>query len=184
MLKNNNTKIMVTVALFVALIATGAFMSIPVGPVSITLQTLFVMLSGFFLGKKAYLASIVYVFMGLMGLPIFSGFRGGLSSIYMPSFGFLIGMIFSALYISIMFEKVKNINFLKSLIIFITSVLIIYLFGIPYMSYILNIYLGKAMSLSKILRVGMLVFIPGDLLKCIVAANIISRNHIERFRIK
>lgn len=48
MLKNNNTKIMVTVALFVALIAIGAFMSIPVGPVSITLQTLFVMLSGFF----------------------------------------------------------------------------------------------------------------------------------------
>ncbi|MFM1582945.1 biotin transporter BioY, partial [Helcococcus ovis] len=79
MLKNNNTKIMVTVALFVALIAIGAFMSIPVGPVSITLQTLFVMLSGFFLGKKAYLASIVYVLMGVIGIPIFSGFRGGLS---------------------------------------------------------------------------------------------------------
>ncbi|MFM1602177.1 biotin transporter BioY [Helcococcus ovis] len=184
MLKNNNTKIMVTVALFVALIAIGAFMSIPVGPVSITLQTLFVMLSGFFLGKKAYLASTVYVLMGVIGIPIFSGFRGGLSSIYMPSFGFLIGMIFSALYISIMFEKVKNINFLKSLIIFITASVIIYLFGIPYMSYILNVYFGKGLSFSKILSIGMIVFIPGDILKCIVAANIVSRKQMKKYRIE
>lgn len=175
---------MVLVALFIALITIGAFMSIPVGPVSVTLQTLFVMLSGFFLGRKAFLACSIYVIMGLLGLPVFAGFQGGISYLFKPSFGFLIGMIFASIFVNFMFERLKKINFINSLIIFLLASLIIYLFGVPYMSYIINIHLAKSMNFREILSTGMIVFIPGDILKCIAAASIVSRDHMKKFRMK
>ncbi len=85
------------VALFTALTAIGAFISIPLGPVPITLQSFFVILSGILLGPKlGALSQVLYIFLGLIGIPIFSGFSGGLQHILKPSFGFIIGFVFAA----------------------------------------------------------------------------------------
>ena len=83
--------------IFTALTAIGAFISIPIGPVPITLQSFFVLLSGIFLGsKKALFSQITYLLLGLIGFPIFAGFSGGIQSIFKPSFGFIIGYVASA----------------------------------------------------------------------------------------
>ena len=73
-----NVKEMILAALFAALTAVGAFIEIPLGPVSFTLQILFTALAGIMLGAKlGALSQIVYVVIGLLGLPIFSGRMGG-----------------------------------------------------------------------------------------------------------
>ena len=61
-------------ALFAALIAAGAFITIPIGPVPIVLQNLFVLLAGLLLGAKWGLITVaVYLLAGLVGLPVFAG---------------------------------------------------------------------------------------------------------------
>ena len=71
------TKDITLISLFAAMTAIGAFISIPIGPVPLTLQTLFVLMSGFVLGpKKGALSQVVYIALGLIGLPIFAGFSG------------------------------------------------------------------------------------------------------------
>ena len=88
------TREITLISLFSALTAIGAFISIPLGPVPITLQTLFVLLAGFLLSpRSAALSQIVYIGIGLAGVPIFSGFTGGLQAILKPSFGFLVGFV-------------------------------------------------------------------------------------------
>lgn len=181
-MKKVNVKSMVLIALFVALIVMGAFISIPIGPVSITLQSLFVLLAGFFLGKDAYKAVLIYIVMGLIGLPLFAGFKGGFSTVFSPSFGFLIGMVIAAYFISFMFQRIEKINFVNALIIFVMASLILYVFGLPYMSYILNVYMGKAMTFKDAITKGMLVFLPGDLFKCFIAANIVSNKNIQSYK--
>jgi len=182
MVRNVNVKNMVLIGLFVALITIGAFISIPVGPVSITLQSLFVLLAGFFLGKDAYKAVAIYIAMGLIGLPVFAGFKGGFTTILSASFGFLLAMVIAAYFVSYMFERIQNINFVNSLIVFILASLILYIIGLPYMSYILNVYMSKAMTFTDVLVKGMLVFLPGDLIKCIIAAKLVSNKHIQSFK--
>lgn len=79
-------------ALFAVLIAVGAFIKLPVSIVPITLQTLFVILAALVLKKKAVYSVLLYVGMGLLGLPVFTS-GGGISYVLVPSFGYLIGFI-------------------------------------------------------------------------------------------
>ena len=85
------TKSMIYCGLFTALIAAGAFIKIPVPVVPFTLQYLFTMLAGLFLGSRKGMISVVaYMLLGLAGLPIFSE-GGGIWYIFKPSFGYIIG---------------------------------------------------------------------------------------------
>ena len=85
------TKDLVLCAMFVALIAVGAFIKVPVPVVPFTLQLLFTMLAGLLLGPaNGALAVVVYIVLGLVGLPIFTQ-GGGPGYIFQPSFGYIIG---------------------------------------------------------------------------------------------
>jgi biotin transport system substrate-specific component len=96
------TQQIIAASLFASLTALGAFIAIPAGPVMITLQTFIVILAGILLGSKiGALSQIIYILLGLIGLPIFSGFTGGIQSMMKPSFGFLIGFIFAANYMQV-----------------------------------------------------------------------------------
>ncbi len=157
------------IGMFSALTAIGAFITIPVGPVPITLQSFFVLLSGIILGsKKAAFAQIAYVLLGLFGLPIFSGFSGGFQHMLKPSFGFLIGIIAAAYVVGLIAEKdktsAKNLSFAV-----IAGTFVLYAIGLPYMYYILNIMLTSNFSIMQILNMGMFMFIPGDTLKAVIA---------------
>ncbi|KUK16848.1 biotin transporter BioY, partial [Thermococcus sibiricus] len=98
-------------ALFAALTAVGAQIAIPLGTVPITLQVLFVLLSGLILGAKlGFLSQIVYLFMGAIGLPVFANFSGGLAYIYGPTGGYLISFPLAAFLAGLVSEKRKRIT--------------------------------------------------------------------------
>ena len=163
-----SSKDITQIGMFAALTAIGAFISIPVGPVPITLQSFFVLLSGITLGsRKAMYSQIAYILLGLTGLPIFSGFSGGFQHMLKPSFGFLIGYIAAAYCVGKIAEKQKTAANLSLAVLAGTAVL--YAIGLPYMYYILNIMLAKNFSIMQVLNMGMLMFIPGDTLKAIIA---------------
>ncbi|MDR3152978.1 MAG: biotin transporter BioY [Deltaproteobacteria bacterium] len=75
-------------ALWAALIAAGAWLSIPLGPVPVTLQTFFVLLCGFTEGPRAWKAVALYVGAGLAGFPVFSGGVAGPALLFGPTAGF------------------------------------------------------------------------------------------------
>lgn len=164
-----STKEMALVAMFTGLTAIGAFISIPMGEVPISLQSLFVILAGLILGPKlGALSQIVYIILGLIGVPIFANFTGGLQSITKPSFGFIIGFVFATYIVGKITEKNKD----KKTIWIATFVgtIVIYLFGLPYMYYMLNILMGKGLSFGYIMKIGCLIFLPGDIIKSVVSS--------------
>jgi len=168
---NLKTKDMTKVALLVALIAVGAFISIPIGPVPFSLQNFFVFMTGLLLSPGlAALTVFIYVLLGLIGVPILAGFTGGPQSIFKPSFGFLIAFIIGAYLISKMAYNEKD--FKKIMVALILAEILFYLIGIPYMYVILNNVLGNPMNISKVLALGMTPFIIPDLIKAVIAAII------------
>ncbi|HWJ79037.1 MAG TPA: biotin transporter BioY [Niallia sp.] len=101
------------IALFVALMAVGANITsfLIIGGVPVTLQTFFALLAGFILGKRlGSLAMLIYMIIGLIGMPIFSGVTGGLFTIAKPSFGFIIAFIPTAYFAGLIVEKKDTIK--------------------------------------------------------------------------
>ncbi len=92
------TKSMVQVSLFTALLCVLAPLSLPVGPIPLSLATLAVYLAAGMLGaKKGCVAVLVYILLGAVGLPVFSGFRGGLAVVTGVTGGYILGYLPCAL---------------------------------------------------------------------------------------
>lgn len=167
------TREMILISLFTALTAIGAFLSIPIGDVPISMQSIFVLFSGIILGAKlGAISQLVYISLGLIGLRIFAGFKGGPQMIFSPTFGFLIGFIFASFFVGIFMQKLNKLDFKTTLLISFFGSAIIYLFGLPYMYFILNKILHTPISFTQTVKTGCLIFIPGDVLKSILAAFI------------
>ncbi|WP_010241111.1 MULTISPECIES: biotin transporter BioY [Clostridium] len=165
------TRGMILTALFAALTAVGAFIRIPVGPVPITLQAIFTLLAGLMLGARVgAMSQLIYVLLGLVGLPIFADGTGGLNHVISPSFGYLIGFIISAFIIGKIVEHIEKVTFIKMFGACILGIIIIYLIGIPYLYIILKSVLVKNITFQYALKIGFVVFIPGDLLKAVIAS--------------
>ena len=159
---------LVYTALLAVLTAAGAFLRIPLGFSSITLQFLFTAMAGVLLGAGGgALSQAVYVGLGLMGLPIFTT-GGGLGYVLQPTFGFLLGLIPSAAVIGALTRRSASSG--RIVLACIAGLAVLYAVGIPYMALILNGYMGKDMSVSRLLWAGMLPFLPGDAIKIAVTA--------------
>lgn len=169
--KENTTRNYIESALMVALIAIGALISIPIGPVPITLQNFFIFMAALILKPKyATLSALVYALLGLLGLPIFAGFSGGPQSVLSPAFGFIIGFIPIAYLISKSAQGQKNP--LVLLLILILADILLYIIGLPYMYLIMNKVNGTAMTFKTCFELGMVPFIIPDLVKAALAAFI------------
>lgn len=165
------TKDLVLVSLFTALTAIGGFIYIPLGNVPFTMQTLFTILSGIILGPTlGALSQLVYVLLGLAGLPIFAGFSGGISSIFHPTFGFILGFIVASYITGKLSSSNKSKNFSRYLLATLIGTIVIYIFGIPYLYFIFNNYMGVNMSWSAALKSGCIIFLPTDILKAVLAS--------------
>lgn len=154
---------MTRVALFAALTAVGAFICIPLGYSSITLQTFFTAMAGCVLGPwYGALSQLVYVALGLVGLPIFTQ-GGGIGYLMQPTCGFLIGLIPAAWVIGrIAGRKPEPKQIVPACLL---GYGVLYAIGVPYMALILNTFLGKGMGFSAIMWAGMIPFLPGDMIK-------------------
>ena len=164
----NHLQKMVLAALMAALTAAGAYMVLPIGPVPIVLQSLFVLLSGLLLGSRWGAASMgVYLLAGLLGLPVFAGGGGGLAKFLGPTGGYLVGFILAAFIIGLVAEHSRGKIWLN-LLGLVAGSLVIYLCGVTWLKVVLGVSLAKALAL------GMFPFLPGDAAK-IVAALALGR---------
>ncbi len=164
----NQLRMMVYASLMAALMAAGAFLAIPIGPVPIVLQNMFVFLAGLLLGSRWGLAGVaVYLLTGACGLPVFAGGLGGIGRIVGPTGGYLLGYlpaVFIAGYIS---EKTgKRVGY--DILAMICATVVLYACGVSWLKFI------TGMTWSKTMMVGMYPFLVGDALK-IVAAALIAR---------
>lgn len=167
-----NTRSMILTALFAGLTAIGAVLiEIPIGPVPITLQVLFTTLAGVVLGARlGALSQIVYVFMGIVGLPVLSGGVGGPAYIFHPTFGYLIGFIIGAYVIGRIAEKQKNPKFLNLFLATLAGLFVIYAIGFPYLYIVLTKITNLDVNFYDVLKTSVLIFIPGDIIKCLLTA--------------
>jgi len=156
---------MVYAAMFGALTAIGSFMVIPLQPLPITLQTLFTGLAGALLGGyTGALSQIIYVLLGIIGLPVFAGGKAGIGTLFGPTGGYLIGFILGAYVIGKIVEARKEPGLAWLGLALVAGNLVIYTLGT------LQLSLVTHFSLLKSLMVGVVPFLIGDLLKLVTAA--------------
>lgn len=152
------------IVLFALVVSSQIKLYIPFTPVPITAQTLAVIIGSAWIGNMlAPLAVIVYIALGLIGLPVFAG-GGGIYKLIGPTGGYLLGFVIASWIIS----KVINKRYSWSLILGVFSIgsILILLLGTIFLSY----YLG--ISFFHSLNLGFLPFLPGELLKVAVAAGV------------
>jgi len=157
---------MVYSSIMASLMAVGAYIAIPVGPVPIVLQNLFVMLAALLLGRRwGFISVCVYLLAGAVGLPVFAGGTGGLGKFVGPTGGYLIGFALAAYCIGTISEKGKG-NIIIDVAAMIIGTIIIYAVGVSWLKIVTGI------SLTKSISVGMLPFLLGDALKIAAAVPI------------
>jgi Uncharacterized conserved protein len=154
---------MTTIALMAAVLCVLGPLVIPVGPVPISLVPLVILLSVYILGtKRGTISVLLYLFIGAVGVPVFSGFAGGFGKIAGPTGGYMLGYIFMALiagwFIHRFYDKVI-IQFLGMLL----GLLVLYAFGTAWLS------ISAGMSFKAALAAGVLPFAAFDIVKIIIA---------------
>ena len=165
---SNQLRMMVYASLFAALTAVGAFLAIPIGPVPIVLQNMFVYLAGLLLGGRWGLASVgVYLLAGACGLPVFAGGLGGISRLIGPTGGYLIGYLPAVFLIGKISQKAKP-RAVSDVLAMICGTLVLYACGVSWLKIV------TGMSPAKALALGMAPFLIGDALK-IAAAAVIAK---------
>ena len=149
-----NTREITFIALFAALISVGAFIKLdiplPLYTMHFTLQWLFVLMAGFFLGsKKGAISVLVYVLIGLAGVPVFAA-GGGIGYVLRPGFGFLLGFILAAYLIGLITEKMKAKTLIQLLVPATVGLIAYYSVGAVYFYLIKNLYVGEYVSFAVV----------------------------------
>ncbi len=154
---------------------------IPIGAVPVTLQTLFVMLSGSMLGAElGALSQLEYLILGLFGLPVFSG-GGGVAYVTSPTFGYLLGFVPAAGVIGRIIEVYGSSRLLTVLLANLAGIIVIYAFGLPVLYLNLKYLLNKPVGFTKILWTGGLLFIPFDIAKAVICSLLVIKLRNYRF---
>ena len=169
-IRRDETKNMILCAMFVTLIAAGAFIKIPIPVVPFTLQYLFTMLAGLLLGGKLGCLSVcVYILLGLLGLPVFAQ-GGGIGYIFQPSFGYIIGFAAGAYVTGVIANGKGNPGYPRLLTANFIGLGFVYFFGMVYYYLMSNFYLGTPIGLWPLFLYCFLLAVPGDIVLCIVGA--------------
>ena len=181
------TRDIARVSMFAAFACTAAMMTRFAGNVvPFSLLPLVSVLGGCLLGRRlGSLAMALYAAMGLVGLPVFATAPfGGMAYILKPSFGFIPGFVLGA-YLSGGVSAFLSSRVGPRHVVFVIGALIgilgIYAVGLPYLWFALNVILGKASSVSAVVRIGLVPFIVPDVLKA-VAAGLLASEVARRVR--
>lgn len=139
-------------------------------PVPITLQTLGVILAGGVLGARlGAMSQIVFLLIVAAGMPLLSGGRGGLGVFFGPSAGYLLSWPLTAFCIGYLLSRFQTLKLSFITLINLTvGIFLIYIVGIPIQAFMMDIPVFEAVKLS-------LVYIPGDVLKAILASVLVYR---------
>lgn len=161
--------------LFAALICVGAFIKIPIPTMPITLQVQFVVLAGLLLGGKlGGTSALVYMVLGLIGLPIFTQ-GGGLGYVFQPTFGYIIGFVLGAYIVGIISKKESNPGYSRLFAATGAGVVVIYLVGMVYFYVCNNYMLNIPFGIGTTLLYCVVMVIPGDMITCTLAVLLAKR---------
>ena len=162
------TKELTMMALFAALLCISSYISIPLpfSVVSITAQTLVVNMIALLLPpKKAGITIGIWILLGFAGLPVFSGGMGGPAKLFGPTGGYIFSYLAAVIVISLLKGKKRQV-WRMFLVTIAVGIPVIYAIGTPWMMALTGIDWKAAFTTS------VLPFIPGDIVKCIVAVLI------------
>jgi len=163
-------------AMSAALITVCAWISIPaLGPfVPFTLQTFAVfVIAGLFDLKISAVSLSVYILLGAVGVPVFSGFKGGLAAITGPTGGYILGFLFAVITICLI-KNIKKGSWICMVIAMITGLAVCYAFGTLWF-YFVFAHNGETKSMISILSMCVIPFIIPDILKMAAAVALLSR---------
>ncbi|MDD5348187.1 MAG: biotin transporter BioY [Candidatus Omnitrophica bacterium] len=158
------------VAAFVILTCLGAFVRIPlvISPVPLTLQTFFVLLSGACLGaRRGALSQGLYCLLGTLGLPVFTGAGFGLLYLAGPTGGYLAGFVVAGLVLGRFIGTARNLARVFCLMCLADAILLG--MGAGWLA------IGCGFSIAQAFTAGMLVFVPGDLIKAFAASLVYQK---------
>jgi len=154
-------------SMFGALTAVGAYIMIPLPPVPITMQTLFVSLAGALLGGYlGALSQVVYILLGVIGLPVFAGGKAGFGVLIGPTGGYLIGFVVGAFIIGKLTSLRREPGLLWLMGAMAAGISIVYTLGI------IQLMIVAKLSFVKAISVGLLPPLPGDIIKIVIASLI------------
>lgn len=160
---------MILVSLFAAVMCIFAPFIVPLGPVPLSLSTFVLYLTAIILDKKAVISIFVYIIIGVVGLPVFSGGVGGLDRLLGPTGGFILGYIPCAVISGIVSDKFNNRFYIQLAGLFIGTVTM-YIPGVAWMLYVLGA--ESVNSAMSVVAVNILPFVPVDVLKMVAAVYI------------
>lgn len=157
------------IALFCAISIIFSFFNIilPFSPIVFSMSVFGVFLSGALLKpKQAVLSQVVYILLGIIGLPVFSGFKGGLGHLLGPTGGYIISYPIMAFIISFINKRIKSHKFFTLFISMILALCICYTMGSGWLSVVLKI------SFLKAILIGAAPFAVFDIIKALICSTL------------
>lgn len=162
-------------AIFTTLIAVGAFIRIPIPVIPFTLQTFFILMAGLILGGRCgALSCLLYMLLGLAGLPVFTQ-GGGLWYLLKPSFGYIIGFCFGSYAAGKLADGGKPLTMKRLLAACFVGLALVYAIGMAYYFIICNYVIHTPLGLWPLFLHCFLLVAPGDICLCFLAAALTKR---------
>ena len=171
-MQRRTTKAIVFTALFAALTAACAFISIPVPgtPIPIVLQNMMVVLCGMILGPfLGTVSTVVFILCGLLGLPVFNGGTGGFAKLMSPTGGFIIGYAISSLTAGLILGKPRQDGKKHAVRTVLAALLG---FAVMYFPGVLHFMHSMDKTFQETLALCVIPYLPGDLIKTVVCIMI------------
>ncbi len=168
-MKKVKTKDMILVSMFAALTAIFAQVTIPIpiSPVPITLQVLAVCLTSAILGSRlAFMSMLVYITVGILGMPVFSGGASGLGVVMGPTGGYITGFLLSSYVTGKLVQRKPLPTMSNTIVAMFSGLLVIYTAGM------LQLSLVTGMPLQAAFMSGVVPFIGLDIIKIAVGAGV------------
>ena len=168
------TKELCYAAVAVALLTVCSWISVPIGSLSITLQTLALFTVCGLLGtKRAFFAVLAYLLLGIIGVPVFAGFTGGIGKFFTPAGGYLIGFVFVAPLVGKWSKKLRG-KVKKNLLAMALGTLVLYVFACAWWMVISAVQNASA-GLWGAIVVCVLPYLLFDAVKIALAALLVQK---------
>lgn len=163
MKRNTPVYTMAAAAVMAAVLSVTAPFALPIGPVPISLATLVVYLAVYVLGwQKGTMAVLIYILLGAAGMPVFSGFAGGLGKLLGPTGGYILGYLPLALISGLVIDRFPR-NRLMQLVGMVLATAVLYVLGTIWFCFAMDSTLAPALTACVI------PFLPGDMTKILVS---------------
>lgn len=162
---------MILIAIFVAFTVICAFVTLPLGSIPFTLQTLAVFLSAALLGfKRAFVVNLIYIMLGAVGLPVFSGFSGGFGVLLGATGGYILGLLLITAVVGIVRDRL-GFKIKQLILSMLVGLLLCYTFGALWFACVYN----SSSGIGSVLLTTVVPFVLPDVFKAVVAVAVASR---------